>query len=817
MHAGRSVAALTMLLFTAVGSRDAATTPAGPGEVQLLASEPGGQTRARFPLTVGLPFARGVLAREAAVAPLDESGRPGPVQTRVLERHVDGSVKWLLVDYQGDFTPFGVSRTTLALGRKATEPAEGNRIVVSEQGDALLVDNGVLRLELPRRRTLPLTQVWYRGKLVSSGGLDFRVTAPSGERFSAANDPAPRFELEEPGPLRLVASWRGTHRSSAGTKHFDYLVRLSIYAGSPFVRVDHVFTNRLDPDVTAVKEIVARLPVRLEGRLDYTVGDLYRARLASPFFKATEPVRLEQHSLGDMRIVGLGGKVLKGAVTAASGAGKTNSRGWVDASGDHEGLLLAGKNFWQNYPKAIAAGPDAFECFLIPDRGTAFPVPRGMAKTHTFYLSFHRGREETVDRADLAYLVQRWPMPAAPSEYYPGTGELWDFFPYYPKQYPRLEAAFREMFAPDRHDGPLDVSPGRAYGLKHYGDLVVRPEGTAFDPDAPDTYYLNNEYDTPHVLAMLFLRSREITKWWGAEAHALHMMDIDTCHHAVPLPTLPKQDPKILQDAQYRHCYQHVGGIQTPGSMAVEPLHSHTFAQGLLDYYHLTGDRQALETALGYARNLAYKTNHYDRYKWGIGRESGWALLVLGGAYMARPDEEVRKAGDTMVERIRAQQGPAGEVLEGYFHAKAFEDRTITLCVRGLIKWHQATGDEKVKNLIVGLMRGYLRMAFGAEGVALAGSWPEHQKASTPEQGFADLESLAYAYELTGDRSFIDAGVPALSHAVDWIVNAQERSEGYLFQRILRGPLPFLRAAHQLGLMQRLPSAGGWLTDGPGR
>jgi hypothetical protein len=30
------------------------------------------------------------------------------------------------------------------------------------------------------------------------------------------------------------------------------------------------------------------------------------------------------------------------------------------------------------------------------------------------------------------------------------------------------------------------------------------------------------------VLAMMFIRSGEITQWWGAEAHAQHMMDVDT-------------------------------------------------------------------------------------------------------------------------------------------------------------------------------------------------------------------------------------------------------------------------------------------------
>ena len=793
--------------------RNAATSRSG-GTVELTAIEPGGQDRKHFPLTVGVPFPRGGLAEGEAVAIRNEGGTLQPLQSRVLERHPDGSTRWLLLDYQADLAPFGVSRNTLVIGSKGPDAPAGARIDTTEQGTTLVVDNGVLKLELDRKSSVPLGRVWRAGKLVSSGGMDFVITAPDGEKFSARDDTTAAFELEEAGPLRLVARWKGTHTSTKGKKYFDYLLRLYVYAGNPFIRVDHIFTNRLDPDVTEVKEIVARLPIQLEGQLEYSVGDLYRARLQSPAFKASEPVRLEQYALGDMRILGEGGKVLKGATTAASGVGRTNSRGWVDASGETEGILLAGKNFWQNYPKAISASPEAFQCFLIPDRGKPFPVPRGMAKTHTFFLYFHQGKKEPIAPTDLAYMVQRWPMPAAPPEYYESSGELWDYFSYFPKRYPRLEAAIREMFEPDRHDGPANVSPGRAYGLKHYGDIVVRPENKEdFDPDAPDTYYLNNEYDTPHVLAMLFLRSREITKWWGAEAHALHMMDIDTCHHTIPLPTLLNNDPKILLHAQYRHCYQHVGGTQTPGGMPIEPLHSHVFAQGLLDYYHLTGDRQALDVATGYAQNLAYKTNHYDKYKWGIGRESGWSLMVLGGVYMIRPDEEIRKAGDTMIEKIRSQQEPGGEMLHGYFHPKSYEDRTTTLCVRGLVKWHQATGDEKVKKLIVDLMQGYLKMAFGAEGTALAGSWPEHQKASTPSQGFADLESLAYAYELTGDRKFIEAGIPALSHAVDWIIHADERSEGYLFQRIMRGPMPFMRIADKLGLMQRLAEAGPWLEE----
>jgi hypothetical protein len=432
-----------------------------------------------------------------------------------------------------------------------------------------------------------------------------------------------------------------------------------------------------------------------------------------------------------------------------------------------------------------------------------------MAKTHTFFLHFHNGDAETRKLTDLAFRVQRWPMPAASSEYYERSGQLWDFFPYYPKRYPRLEAALRNLFDPDQNHLPRNPATGRAYGLKHYGDFIL-DRGSSPDPDADGSYYLNKEYDTPHVLAMMFLRTKEIVKWWGCEAHVLHMMDIDTCYHAVQMEHL--SDPKSLINAQYRHCYQHIGSIQTPRDPKHIPASgSHTFAEGLLDYYHLTGDRRALEVATGYAKNLAYVFSCHEPI--GIGRYSGWGLLVMSGVYMIRPDKELRREAERVIDKIVSQQHDGGEILEANIHREAFEDRKIHLCMRGLIKWHQATGDEKVEKLIIDLMEAYLNIGLVEEGLPLYSTWPEHSKPTTAMQGFANLESLAYAYDLTGDRRFIDAGIPCLCHAVEWIVNPEKWEVHINFQRILRGPFRFMSIAHELGILEKVPGAGAWLNE----
>ncbi len=765
--------------------------------IELVATEPGAVGRRNFPLTVGLPFPRGLLPAGDPVTMFDGTGAPQAVQTRVMETHVDGSARWMLLDYQADMPPLGDSKHLLALGRDGTEPASGRRIEIKRRGRRLAVANGALELEIDGARCRPLERISKDGETLSTGGIEFRIISEAEESFLASNDRQSRFEIEERGPMRTLMRWEGSHVGGQGTKHFDFIVRLTVYAGNPFVRVDHTLVNRLDPGVTKVREVVAELPIRLPGAANYTAADVFRRPTT---YSAETPMRLEQSRLGHFRIVGAAGDVLKEV--------DNNSMGWLDASGSRHGVLLAGKNFWQNYPKAISTDGRVLRCHLIPDAGECFPVPRGMAKTHTFFLYLHEGRPDAQRLIDLAFTVQRWPMPRAPSAYYQQSGQLWDYFPSYPRLYPRLEAALRDLFDPDQNHLPRNPADGRAYGLKHYGDFVVG-RGTIPDPDALDTYYLNNEYDTPHVLAMMFLRTGEIAKWWGAEAHALHMMDVDTCHHAVPMDHLP--DPDLMIKCQYRHCYQHIGSIQTPGDARHIPgSGSHTFAEGLLDYYHLTGDRRALEVASGYARNLAYAFSREEPA--GAGRYSGWALLVMGGVYMIRPDELIRREAERAIDKIISQQGEGGDILEGTMHPRAFEDRLVHLCMRGLIKWHQATGEEKVRKLILELMEAYIKSGLMEEGLPLYSNWPENSKATTAMQGFANLESLAYAYDLTGDPRFIEAGVPGLCQAVEWILRPDKEEVHSNFQRILRGPFRFMAIAHDLGMLSRLPAAGPWLT-----
>ena len=108
-------------------------------------------------------------------------------------------------------------------------------------------------------------------------------------------------------------------------------------------------------------------------------------------------------------------------------------------------------------------------------------------------------------------------------------------------------------------------------------------------------------------------------------------------------------------------------------------------------------------------------------------------------------------------------------------------------------------------------MEAYLKSGLMEEGLPLYSNWPENSKATTAMQGFANLESLAYAYDLTGDRRFVEAGIPGLCQAVEWILHPDQEEVHSNFQRILRGPFRFMAIAHELGMLSRVPGAGPWL------
>jgi hypothetical protein len=129
-------------------------------DMALTVDEPSGVPRQGWPVTSGIPFAQGALADPSKVTLLDDEGRSLPLQTGVLSRWPDGSVRWPLLDFQVDPAPRQKKQFTLRLGVEARGPSPASSLRVIARNHGTTIETGPLRLDLSREGFSPLAAAW---------------------------------------------------------------------------------------------------------------------------------------------------------------------------------------------------------------------------------------------------------------------------------------------------------------------------------------------------------------------------------------------------------------------------------------------------------------------------------------------------------------------------------------------------------------------------------------------------------------------------------------------------------------------------------
>ncbi|MFQ5811084.1 MAG: hypothetical protein ACE5JM_15810, partial [Armatimonadota bacterium] len=118
--------------------------------VRLTVENPTDVPARNCPLTVGLPFAPTLLGDDAHIRLLDARGNEVPLQSEVTARWLDGSVKWVLLDFAMDVAAEGTASCTLEYGTEVQRGKAAEGIVIAEDDDELAVDTGRLRVVFDR-------------------------------------------------------------------------------------------------------------------------------------------------------------------------------------------------------------------------------------------------------------------------------------------------------------------------------------------------------------------------------------------------------------------------------------------------------------------------------------------------------------------------------------------------------------------------------------------------------------------------------------------------------------------------------------------
>lgn len=320
------------------------------------------------------------------------------------------------------------------------------------------------------------------------------------------------------------------------------------------------------------------------------------------------------------------------------------------------------RDFWQNYPKELEIAPDCSTIWLLPrltadkydwakgtfdehklffwfDPGGAggqvggYKLRQGVTKTHEIWLGLDAS-QPLLDRPLFAVAPPRWYADSG------AFGEL-------------TTADAKRLVVSDydlKVDEMLEVYFGnrernREYGMLNFGDWWGERE----------INWGNVEYDTQHAFFLQFARSADLRFLQAGEEAELHNRDVDTVHvHA--------NSERV--GCVFAHCIGHVGDYYTespsPGRDRGSPQGtftvSHTWCEGHMDHYFLTGDRRSFETGVKIANH--YSTYGLLGYEFRNCRDAGWHLNLTLAVYRATGDPFYLNAARIIVDRVLERQTP---------------------------------------------------------------------------------------------------------------------------------------------------------------
>jgi len=195
----------------------------------LLVEERSGITRFDEPVTVGIPFPPSAVMHPDELVLLDQKGQPSLLQSQVLARWFDGSVQWVLLDFQ---MSIGAYESVSYQLQQTSEPIMAQRIprlTVRQSADSIVVDTGNAVFFLnPQLGKLFERVLVQEHDILAAGGSSLVLTDAAGQQYELH---VRRMDVATSGPLRVTLHMQGELCSASGSGLVRCLVRCSFYDG----------------------------------------------------------------------------------------------------------------------------------------------------------------------------------------------------------------------------------------------------------------------------------------------------------------------------------------------------------------------------------------------------------------------------------------------------------------------------------------------------------------------------------------------------------------------------------------------------------
>ena len=615
--------------------------------VVLEVHEHGGVGRAGWPVTGGVPFARGESTDPTRLQLLDSNGVPVRLQCEPLARWEDGSVKWLLVDFFADVAARQTVRYTLRSGPRdrLSEDPDAARLSWEKTADGVAIDTGPLRAVVGQQFLRHVSVRDGSGKWVDlidePGEMWVTVDGKRQGHYLASREPGAKILLEEEGPNRLCVRISGWHHDNSGQRYAPFVLRVHAYAGKPYLRVFHTFVVSDLPERGLITGIGLRAPLQSSGpgsppgHVNYggklrEIGPKTNGYVAQTGFREQKIVHQAETLVTDDSSMGyLAVETPRGTVGCIArhfaqlypkklefdGRGLTywiwpESAGPFDLRREEYKESAEWLAFKEQHPKAYAEwiDPGTAKSAGISARRYSAAVRRkqmnvvagssalGLARTHEMLWVFLPEKVDPGRFDQLAKAAGEPLLPFVDPRYLDETGVLGRLGWEDRESFPRVENYLdRKLDWIIRHQNEW----ARWWGILDYGGVRSIYE-TLRDVTIPGEWlkfmgrhgWHNGEVDIPNHVMYHYLRKGDRRVFRFYESLIRHQMDVDTIHANLPEFEQPGhvwESGQWTRGGQHRHSYNHYSGAPNIG---------HTWNEGLVNYYFLTGDRRARDVAL---------------------------------------------------------------------------------------------------------------------------------------------------------------------------------------------------------------------------
>ncbi|MCG3179050.1 MAG: hypothetical protein BIFFINMI_01381 [Phycisphaerae bacterium] len=694
---------LATLLLAALSAMPAAA------DVKLTVAETAGVDRTAEPVTTGVPLAKGIVKDLAGLA-ITRGGKAVPAQFRAISNWPDGSIRWVLVDFQADVKADAKADFVLTTDG-AANPAPAKPVEVADAADRISVDSGAVQFAVDKKGFNLLGALSVNGQAAVAAGDGVRLLPGSGAAIALGAKAPDKVEVAEAGPMRAVIHVTGKF-GDANKGMIEYIAYITAWSGEPMVKVRFWLRN-LGGYGYNNRRIGWNEWFTFDGlSLDLDLSPLLGGGVAGV---SCEGETASVAAGGKWQVAQYGEhpsyKSMKYEITADGRSAKSGQHtdGVTRVSAGGRSLTVTVKDFWQNYEKAIELEGGKLHVWLWPtfgewprsdsSRGRSgdgrrakglYVLPGSTQKGHEVLLDFRTGLTPQQSAATTNQPL----MAMADASWYSDTEAFGLFAPgsFAPPDAKAAAAvASQDQWVRNSLDPSARLSMGQSeqigrfgfwLGMMDFGDMCW-DSGRGSGP-------CTLHYDWTWIATLNYLRQGQRYFFDAAGRMAQHLTDIDQRWSDRDYPVY-----RGLTAFEMNAADIHGGSNDGHNS----PIPSHNWIRGRVFYYLLTGDPMVLEGVrrnadVGlYERLVEPMTKEPEKNVDRQTRESGWAIECLMSMYDLTADAKYLDWARTLWKNhLRPrwkEHGPS-------FYAGDRLGLQMFYCTTGLIMLHHDTQDPEL-------------------------------------------------------------------------------------------------------------------------